>query len=105
MEVWIGIWKKILVWNGIFLVWNGNEMEENWQYGVWKNRLPFHFIPCPGCNLGQYVETRRIFNVQFFFQFLVFTKLYYVRVILFVMLSLKVGGMFAGSSEGEPKIT
>ena len=51
--VWNGIWKKILVWNGIwngrFLVWNGNEMEENWQYGVRKNRLPFHSIPCPDC--------------------------------------------------------
>ena len=52
MEVWNGIWKKILVWNGIwngrFLVWNGNGMEENCQYGIWKNRLPFHSIPCPG---------------------------------------------------------
>ena len=51
MEVWNGIRKKILVWNGIwngrFLVWNGNEMEENCQYGLWKNRLPFHSIPCP----------------------------------------------------------
>ena len=51
MEVWNGIWKKILVWNGIwnrrFLVWNGNGMEENCQYGIWKNRLPFHSIPCP----------------------------------------------------------
>ena len=46
MEVWNGIWKKILVWNGIwngrFLVWNGNGMEENFQNGIWKNRLPFH---------------------------------------------------------------
>ena len=56
MEVWNGIWKKILVWNGIWkkiLVWNGMEdfwygMEENCQYGIWKNRLPFHPIPCPG---------------------------------------------------------
>ena len=24
--------------------WNG----ENCQYGIWKNRPPFHFIPCPG---------------------------------------------------------
>ena len=51
MEVWNGIWKKILVWNGIwsgrFLVWNGNEMEENCQNGIRKNRLPFHSIPCP----------------------------------------------------------
>ena len=57
MEVWNGIWKKILEWNGIckkilvwngrFLVWNGNGMEENCQYGIWKNRLPFHSIPCP----------------------------------------------------------
>ena len=46
--VWNGIWKKILVWNGRFLVWNGNGMEENCQYGIWKNRLPFHSIPCPG---------------------------------------------------------
>ena len=47
MEVWNGIWKKILVWNEGFLVWNGNGMEENCQYGIWKNRLPFHSIPCP----------------------------------------------------------
>ena len=60
MEVWNGIWKKILVWNGTwngrffgmewiwngrFLVWNGNGMEENCQYGIWKNRLPFHTMP------------------------------------------------------------
>ena len=33
IEVWNGIRKKVLVWNGIwngrFLVWNGNGMEEN----------------------------------------------------------------------------
>ena len=34
MEVWNGIWKKIFVWNGRFLVWNGNGMEENYQYGI-----------------------------------------------------------------------
>ena len=48
------IWKKILVWNGIwsgrFLVWNGNGMEQNCQYGIWKNRLQFQSIPCPGCS-------------------------------------------------------
>ena len=43
MEVWNGIW------NGRFLVWNGNGMEENCRYGIWKNRLPFHFIACPAC--------------------------------------------------------
>ena len=45
--VWNGIWKKILVWNGIWngrFLWNGNGMEENCQYGIWKNRLPFHSI-------------------------------------------------------------
>ena len=26
MEVWNGIWKKILVWNGRFLVWNGRKL-------------------------------------------------------------------------------
>ena len=46
MEVWNGIWKKILVWNGILLVWNGKGMDENRQYGIWKNRLPFHAKPC-----------------------------------------------------------
>ena len=49
MEVWYRIWKKILVWNGIwngrFSVWNGNGMEENCQYGIWKNRLTFHSMP------------------------------------------------------------
>ena len=44
--VWNKIWKEILVWNGIFLVWNGNEMEKNCQYGIWKNRFPFHTMPC-----------------------------------------------------------
>ena len=39
--VWNGIW------NGRFLVWNGNGMEENCQYGIWKNCLPFHSISCP----------------------------------------------------------
>ena len=24
--------------------WYG--MEENCQYGIWKNRLPFHTMPC-----------------------------------------------------------
>ena len=28
--------------------WYG--MEENCQYGIWKNRLPFHSIPCPANN-------------------------------------------------------
>ena len=28
-------------------VWNGNETEKYCQYGIWKNRLPFHAIPCP----------------------------------------------------------
>ena len=27
------------------LVWNGNAMEENCQYGIWKNHLPFHTMP------------------------------------------------------------
>ena len=30
-----------------FLEWNRNGMEENCRYGIWKNRLPFHSIPCP----------------------------------------------------------
>ena len=49
MEIWSGIRKKILVWDGIgngkFLVWNGNKMEKNCQYGIWKNLLPFHSMP------------------------------------------------------------
>ena len=27
--------------------WYGMEMEETYQYGIWKNRFPFHSIPCP----------------------------------------------------------
>ena len=46
MEVLNEIWKKILVWNGRFLAWNGNRMEEYCQYGIWKNHLPFHTMPC-----------------------------------------------------------
>ena len=49
MEVWNGIWKKILlcdgIWNGKLLVCNGNRMEENCQYGIRK--IVFHSIPCP----------------------------------------------------------
>ena len=37
MEVWNGIWKKILVWSG-------NGMKENCQYGIWKNHLPYHAL-------------------------------------------------------------
>ena len=33
-------WKKLPQWNG-------NGLEENCQYGIWKNRLPFHSVPCP----------------------------------------------------------
>ena len=51
MEEWNGIWRKILVWIGIrnekFLVWNEYGTEEILQYGIWKNRLPFHSIACP----------------------------------------------------------
>ena len=25
---------------------DGNGMEENFQYGIWKNLLPFHTMPC-----------------------------------------------------------
>ena len=32
-------------WNGRFLVWNGNGMEENCQYEICKNRLPLHTMP------------------------------------------------------------
>ena len=41
--VWNGKWKKILVRNGKFLVWN----EEHCQHGIWKNHLPFHSTPFP----------------------------------------------------------
>ena len=34
MAVWNEIWKKILVYNGRFFVWNGDRMEENFQYGI-----------------------------------------------------------------------
>ena len=48
MEVWNGIWMKILVWNGRNCQCG---MEMDWkkicQYGIWKNRLPFHSVPCP----------------------------------------------------------
>ena len=33
-----------MVWNGKFLVWNGCGMKETLQYGIWKNRLPFHAL-------------------------------------------------------------
>ena len=34
------MWNRIR--NGRFLEWNENEIEENCQYGIWKNHLPFH---------------------------------------------------------------
>ena len=40
-------------WNGRFLVWNGNRMEENCQYEIWKNSLPFHSIACPVGNCAK----------------------------------------------------
>ena len=50
MEAWNGIWKKILVWNevwnGRLLVRNGNGMDKNCQYRIWKHCLPFHSMPC-----------------------------------------------------------
>ena len=43
MEVWNGVWKKILVWNGRFLVWNGRKLP------VWNmeksSSIPFHTTP------------------------------------------------------------
>ena len=43
MEVWNGIWKKILVWNGRFLVWNEMEWKKiaSMEYG----KIVFHSIP------------------------------------------------------------
>ena len=46
MEVWNGIWKKILVrngiWNGRFLVWNGR------KFPVWNmeksSSIPYHAL-------------------------------------------------------------
>ena len=40
-------WHGSIEWNGRFFVQNGNGMEENCQYGIWKNYLPFHSIKCP----------------------------------------------------------
>ena len=44
MEVWNGIWKKILVWNGRFLVWNGRKLPvRNMEK---SSSIPFHTMPC-----------------------------------------------------------
>ena len=32
-------------------------MEKNCRYGIWKNRLPFHSITCPDCNIASHVFT------------------------------------------------
>ena len=41
-EVWNGIWKEILVWNGRFLVWNGRKLP------VWNmeksSSIPYHVL-------------------------------------------------------------
>ena len=73
MEVWNGIWKKNLVWNGIrigrFLVWNGNGMEENCQYGIWKNRLSFHSIPCPAKKMLKVSDIAGLEFAKFMYRF------------------------------------
>ena len=62
MEVWNGIRKKILVWNEIWngrlLVWNGNGMDQNCQYGIRKNCLPFHAMPC------RQHKSKKIYSLQ-----------------------------------------
>ena len=37
--------------------WYG--MEENCQYGIWKNRLPFHTMPCSGAR-GLRFKSRQV---------------------------------------------
>ena len=32
-------------WKIFSMDWNGNGMEENFKYGIWKNRLPYHALP------------------------------------------------------------
>ena len=58
MKEWNGKWKKNLVWNGKFLVWNEYGMEEILQYGIWKNRLPMHSIASPAGWLVQLLSAR-----------------------------------------------
>ena len=42
MDVWNGIWNKILVWNGRFLAWNGRKLP------VWNmeksSSIPYHAL-------------------------------------------------------------
>ena len=51
MEEWNGIW------NEKFLVRDECKMQEILQYGIWKNRLPFHSIACPGCEYAYQLQS------------------------------------------------
>ena len=66
---WYEIWKKILVWkekwNGRFLVWNRYGMEQNCQYGIWKNRLPFHSLQCPASNANNLLQCAILSDLNF----------------------------------------
>ena len=55
MEVWNGIWKKILVWNGRFLVWNGRKLPVlNMEK---SSSIPYHaLVAAPASSSGD-VET------------------------------------------------
>ena len=44
MEVWNGIWNKILVWNGRFLVWNRRKLPA-WNMEK-SSSIPFHTMSC-----------------------------------------------------------
>ena len=61
MEVWNGIWKKILAWNGIrkkILVWNGRFLVWKWngrKLPIWNmeksSSIPYHAMMTSTCTL------------------------------------------------------
>ena len=53
-------------------------MEENYQYGIWKNCLPFHSVPCFGCATNQGCKSLLSIggdNLQFYPNFALFSTL------------------------------
>ena len=65
------------IWNGRFLVWNGNGMEKNCRYEIRKNRLPFHTMP------WQKIQNSNILNLTI--NFLILNSI--LKCISFTILS------------------
>ena len=75
MEVWNGMWKKILMWNERLLAWNGRKMP------VWNMEklpfIPFHTMPC-----RQHKSNKIVYKVHlslFFFFYAKYNQLFHTE--------------------------